>query len=146
MTKDKEGWITHDGNGCPVASDTVVEVKYRRLIVKNIDLACAFSWYYDPLNRAVNDIVSYRVFVPLYKLEAAQARIAELEAQLIKAHQEGYKEGVEAALSIAAAQIKIKAYNSSKNPMREDMVKWSDVVAMRDNICANIQALKKEGA
>lgn len=63
----KDGWIEHDGKGCPVAAGTRVEVRYRE--PRSTDRNRAFeakegelwTWPNRPNYNAANDIVAYRL-------------------------------------------------------------------------------------
>lgn len=54
------GWINWDGGECPVDSDAIVEVKYRKPspLHFNNDRAGDFSWAHDGID---GDIIAYRV-------------------------------------------------------------------------------------
>ena len=68
-TADAEGWIEWDGGECPVDSDAIVEVKFRKpcpLHFSN-DRAGDFTWFHDG---NVGDITAYRL-VNKHELETS---------------------------------------------------------------------------
>lgn len=58
------GWIDWHGGECPVDSDTIVEVKYRKPspLHFNNDRAGDFTWSHDG---SIGDIIAYRIVNPL---------------------------------------------------------------------------------
>lgn len=86
---DADGWIEWAGGECPVDSDAIVEVKYRKpnLYQFNNDRAGDFTWSHDGFG---GDIIAYRL-VNKHELETAcidrklddvKSSDAQLEADL----------------------------------------------------------------
>ena len=77
------------------------------------------------------------------EMEAAQARIAELEAQLTTAHQESYNEAIEAAKNVADEIVENFEYEY-KVGMKSCQYTQGQSDGASDVLDA-IRALKKEG-
>lgn len=72
-----DGWIQWSGGDCPVDSDTIVEVKYRKPspLHFNNDRAGDFNWSHDGVG---GDIIAYRLQKPT-KSEQVRADAAEAD-------------------------------------------------------------------
>ena len=58
----EDGWLEHDGNGCPVAPETIVDIKIRN---GNIcEGSQAGVWYWPHSDIQLGDIIAYRVVSP----------------------------------------------------------------------------------
>ena len=76
-----ESWIEWKGGGCPVAPETVVEVRVRDGSHFNSGPAGNFCW--RPFWRSKYDIVAYRVVVPtLSDTDRLRARVADAVSDL----------------------------------------------------------------
>ena len=71
-----DGWIEWRGGKCPVDSDAIVEVKYRKPnpYQYNNDRAGDFTWSHDGFD---GDIIAYRVHKPDAKYRASDDRLEQ---------------------------------------------------------------------
>lgn len=71
-----EGWTEWHGGECPVDSDAIVEVKYRKPnpYQYNNDRAGDFSWAHDGID---GDIIAYRLQHPGFKSRANDGRLEQ---------------------------------------------------------------------
>lgn len=86
---DANGWIDWHGGECPVDSDAIVEVKYRKPnpYQFNNDRAGDFTWSHDGFD---GDIIAYRLVQPheaqpagiVVRRDALKSNDAQLEADL----------------------------------------------------------------